>query len=92
METALEVAREAVAKEYGFNILVTEGKGDVIKEIAESALHEEALDHPCIKEVLMVIFFKESDSWGRTLGHLFENKFPLQILALVVTLVSRLYN
>ena len=88
---ALEVACEAVAKEYSFNILVTEGKQDVIKKITESALHKEVLHHPCIKEVLVVIFFKESDSWGWTLGHLFENKFPLQILALAVALVSKLY-
>jgi hypothetical protein len=91
METALDVAREAVANEYGFNVLVTKGKQDVVKNIAQSALQEEVLDHPSIKEVLVVIFFKESDSWGRMLGHLFENKFPLQILALAVALVSRIY-
>ena len=64
------------------------GKGDEVKRLADSTLHEDVLDHPCIKEVLVVIFFGEGDSWGRSLGHLFENKFSPQVLALAVALVS----
>lgn len=78
-----------MAKEYGFQALVTTGNGEKVKQLANSALREDVLDHPCIKKVLTVIFFEESDSWGRSLGHLFENKFPLQVLALAVALVSR---
>ena len=88
METALEVARAAVAKEYKFSDLVTEGKGEVVKQLISSALIADVLDHPCIKEVLVVIFFEKSDSWGRIFGHLFENKFPLHILALAIAMVS----
>jgi hypothetical protein len=77
-----------VAKEYRFHALVASGKGEEVKQLAKSALHDDVLDHPCIKEVLVVIFFEESDSWGRLLGHLFENKFSLPVLALAVALVS----
>ena len=73
METALEVARKAVAREFGFHALVEAGNVETVKQIADSALHEDVLDHPCMKEVLVVIFFGRSDSWGRTAGHLFEN-------------------
>jgi Domain of unknown function (DUF6532) len=89
LERALEVARAAVAKDYGFQDLAMAGKEDKIKQIAESALHENVFDQPCIKEVLVVIFFEDNNSWGRKLGHLFENKFSLQVLALAVALVSR---
>jgi len=78
-----------VAKEYKFHALVTAGDGEVVKQLAHSALRADVLDHPCIKEVLVVIFFGESGSWGRTLGHLFENRFSLQIFALAVAMVSR---
>jgi len=87
LETALEVARKAVTKEYGFEALVNLGKGEEVKQRAKSALRAEGLDNPCFKEVLVEIFFGESDSWGRVLGHLFENKFPLPVLALAVALV-----
>jgi hypothetical protein len=88
LEKALEVARKAVAKEYDFHGLVASGKGEDVKKLVKAALHDDVLDHACIKEVLVVIFFEESRSWGRYLGHLFENKFPLQVLALAVALVS----
>jgi hypothetical protein len=88
LETALQIARTAVAGEYRFQELVTEGKQDLLKQIVESALSEDGLDHPCIKQVLVVIFFEQLDSWGRTFGHLFERKFSLQVLALAVSLVS----
>jgi Domain of unknown function (DUF6532) len=88
LEKALEVARKAVAKEYDFHGLVASGKGEDVKKKVKSALHDDVLDHPCIKEVLVVIFFEGSHSWGRFLGHLFENKFPLPVLALAVALVS----
>lgn len=78
-----------MAKEYDFNALVTAGKREEIKQIADRTLCADVLDRPCIKEVLVVIFFEESESWGRTLGHLFENKFSLRVLALAVALVSR---
>ena len=88
LERALEVARAAVDKEYRFQDLVNDGKGDVVKQLVKSALRKDVFDHPCIKEVLVVLFFEDKDSWGRNLGHLFENKFPLQVLALAVALVS----
>ena len=66
-------------------------EGEEVKQLADSALCEDFLDHPCIKEVLVVIFFEENNSWGRTLGHLFENKFSLQVLVLAVALVCRAY-
>lgn len=91
LETSLEVARRAVAKEYGFHDLVKEGKGDDVKQLAESALRADVFNNPCIKEILVVIFFEKTDSWGRSLGHLFENKFSLQVLALAVAQVSRFY-
>lgn len=77
-----------MAKEYGFHALVDSGKGEEVKQLAKSALRDDVLDHPCIREVLVVIFFEESHSWGRSSGHLFENKFPLPVLALAVALVS----
>ena len=77
-----------MAKEYGFHALVASGKTEEVKELAKSTLHDDVLEHPCIKEVLVVIFFEKSDSWGRCLGHLFENKFPLPVLVLAVALVS----
>jgi hypothetical protein len=92
LERALEVAREAVAKDYGFQDLAMAGKGDEVKKLAKSALHKNVLDQRCIKEVLVVIFFEDNNSWGRKLGHLFENKFSLQVLALAVALVSRFIN
>lgn len=86
----MEIARTAVAKVYSFHDLVTAGKGDEVKELAKSALREDVLDHPVIKEILVVIFFEESNSWGWTLGHLFEDKFSLQVFALAIALV-RIY-
>jgi hypothetical protein len=56
--------------------------------VIESALRDDVIDHPCIQEILVTLFFEDNDSWGRTFGHLFENKFPLQVLALVVAMVS----
>ena len=92
MERALEVARVAVAKDYGFQDLAMAGKRDTIKQIAESALNVNVFDQPCIKGVLVAIFFEDNNSWGRKLGHYFENKFSLQVLALAVALVSRFVN
>ena len=53
----------------------------------KGVLHKDGLKNPSIKEVLLVIFFEEGDSWGRNLGHLFEYKFSLEVLALAVSLV-----
>lgn len=77
-----------MAKEYEFQTLVDSGKGEEVKRLAKSTLRVDVLDHACIREVLVVIFFSESHSWGRSSGHLFENKFPLPVLALAVALVS----
>ena len=71
LEMALDVARTVVAKEYDFSTLVTAGKEEEVKRLADSALCADVLDCPCIKEILAIIFFKESNSWGRSSGHLF---------------------
>ena len=76
-----------MVKEYRFQDLVTAGRQDDVKEIVKGVLHKDGLENPSIKEVLLVIFFEEGDSWGRNLGHLFEYKFSLEVLALVVSLV-----
>jgi len=87
LETALDIARTAVAKEYPFQDLVTAGRQDAVKEMVKGVLHEDGLDKPSIKEVLVIIFFEERHSWGHNLGHLFEHKFSLEVLALAVSLV-----
>jgi len=91
LETALEIARKAVAKEYGFQALVVAGNLEKVKELASSALHQSTLDHPCIKEVLVVLYFEKCD-WGQRFGHLFENKFSLQVLALAVSMTRVALN
>lgn len=62
LETALEVARTAVVNKYGFPTIVRLGKGEEVKQLTDSTLCEGVMDHYCIKEILVIILFKESDS------------------------------
>jgi hypothetical protein len=78
-----------VAKQYGFHNLVREGNVEIIHDVARNALKEGHIDQDCIKEVLLVIFFDDSHNWGRKFGHLFENRFSLEVLALAATLVRK---
>jgi hypothetical protein len=87
LEKALDFARIAVAKEHPFQALVNEGKQAEVKKIVTSLLRQDGLATPSVKEVLVVIFFQQIDGWGRNLGHLFENKFSLEVFALAVSLV-----
>ena len=48
LETALEIACKAVAKEYEFVALVMAGKSEHVKRLAASALHKDVLDHACV--------------------------------------------
>ena len=56
LEISLEVAHRTVAEEYGLHDLVKEGKGDVVKQLAESTLHVDVFNNPHIKEILVIIF------------------------------------
>lgn len=81
-----------MAKQYRFQNLVTEGNVEMVHDIAKNALKKSNIDQDCIREVLVVIFFDEKHSWGRSFGHLFDNRFSLEVLALATALVRKIFS
>jgi hypothetical protein len=91
MEAALEQARKVVDQQYNFHDREAEGKMEAIRHIAKNVLSVDVIDQPCIRNLLRHFFFAGSDSWGRSLGHLFDNKFTPRVLAVAISLVSRIH-
>jgi len=87
---ALEVTCQQVADYYGLSDLAAEGKRGEIKRIVQTNLKDGSISDECTKEILFKIFFEGNDSWGRASRHHFGNDgFMFEILAFVVTLVSK---
>jgi len=79
-----------VSNLFGLADLAKEGKQDETKVIAQNKLDEAIVDHECVKSILFQIFFAQSDSWGRACErHFGDNGFTLEVLAFIITVVSR---
>lgn len=85
---ALDIVRRQIDTYNGFSALASQDQTAQIQTKVTEALKGGQLDHPCNKVILHEMFFSDNNLFRGTISHHFKNGYPLEVLALVATLVS----
>jgi hypothetical protein len=85
---ALDIVRKQIDIHNEFSALAAKDQTDQIQTTVTKALKGGQLDDPCNKAILHEMFFSDNNLFHGTISHHFSNGYPLEVLALVATLVS----